>query len=182
MRRREFLLVRPARPIWGARGTRDQGPRKEQLMMKTLSTAMAGCALAMTLAGSAFAESRVGFSINIGNAPPPPVVIVQHAPRTMWLPEERVAVVTDRDFDYDMFQIGAFWYSYSDGWWYRSRTWRGPFVAIDYRDVPSGVRMVPQRPWKHYWKGMGAGYSRDYRGRPVYTGYDRRYRDRDGWR
>lgn len=141
--------------------------------MKKLSTVMAGCALVMSLAGSAYAQTGVRFNLSLGNAPPPPVVVVQHAPRTMWLPDSRVAVVVDRDFDTDMFQSGAFWYTYNDGWWYRSRSWRGPFIAIDYRDVPRGVQMVPARHWRHYPRGMAHGYYRD-RGRPSYVDYNRR--------
>jgi hypothetical protein len=147
--------------------------------MKKLSAAVAGCAFVTMVAGSAaLAETRLGVSINLGNAPPPPVVVVQRAPRTVWLPEERLYVVQDTDWDYDTFQVGSFWYSYDNGWWYRSRSWRGPYVAIDYRDVPVSVQRVPPGHWKHHWNGMAPGYSRDYRGRPVYVGDDRGYRGR----
>jgi hypothetical protein len=136
--------------------------------MKTLST-LAGCALATIVAGSAFAATDVHVNINLGHAPPPPVVVVQHAPRTIWVPESHVYVVNDRDFDDDYFQCGAFWYSYHNGWWYRARTWRGPFAVIDYREVPRSVTVVPQRHWRHYYNGTPAGYEarNHWRGEPT---------------
>jgi hypothetical protein len=123
--------------------------------MKTLNT-LAGCALAMVFAGSAFAATDLHVRINLGNAPPPPVVVVQHAPRMEWMPESRVYVVNDRDYDDDYFQCGAFWYSYHDGWWYRGRSWRGPFAVIDYRDVPQSIVVVPERHWRHHYDGPPA--------------------------
>ena len=127
--------------------------------MKTIST-VAGCALASLLAMNAYAATSVRFNINLGNAPPPPVVVVQHAPHTVWMPETRVYVSDDRDFDDDYFQCGAFWYSYHDGWWYRSRTWRGPFAVIDYREVPHSIAITPERRWKHHWNGLPPGQAR----------------------
>jgi hypothetical protein len=109
---------------------------------------LAGCALAMTVAGSAMAETSWNVNINLGNAPPPPVVVVQQPPTTVWLPDARVAVVRDPDFDYDCFQVGANWYVYRSNYWYRARSWRGPFVVIDERYVPHSVTMVPARHWR----------------------------------
>jgi hypothetical protein len=124
--------------------------------MKTIST-LAGCALVALFATSAFARTDVHVSINLGNAPPPPVVVVQHAPHTVWLPETRVYVSDDRDFDDDYFQCGAYWYSYHNGWWYRARTWRGPFAVIDAREVPYSIVVTPQRRWRHYPPGLIRG-------------------------
>src|SRR6185436_13062386 len=71
---------------------------------------LAGSAFALLLSLPAFAATDLHVSINLGNAPPPPVVVVQHRPHTVWLPEQRVYVVNDPDFDYDYFQVGAYWY------------------------------------------------------------------------
>lgn len=121
--------------------------------MKTMRI-MAGCAFAAFIALPVFAATDIHVNVNLGNAPPPPVIVVQHAPRTVWLPESRVYVVNDSDYDDDCFQVGAFWYVYRGNYWYRARTWRGPYAVIDTRYVPHSVMVVPARHWKHHpWGG-----------------------------
>ena len=87
---------------------------------------LAGGILSAVLSAPAFAATDVHVNINLGNAPPPPVVVVQHAPRTVWLPEQRVYVANDPDFDDDYFQCGMYWYVNRGNFWYRARSWRGP--------------------------------------------------------
>lgn len=130
--------------------------------MKTLST-LAGCALATLVATGAFAETDVHVNINLGNAPPPPVVVVRHEPRMVWLPELRVSVADDRDYGDDYFQCGSYWYSYHDGWWYRARSWRGPFSVIEYRYVPRSVISVPERHWRHHPRAAAVAHARRVR-------------------
>jgi hypothetical protein len=141
---------------------------------------LAGCAFAMCLALPALADTDFHVRVNLGNAPPPPRVYVQHAPRTEWLPQYQVSVVNDPDFDDDYFQAGGYWYVYRDNYWYRARSWRGPFVVIDERYVPRSIGMVPANHWRHSrWTG------------PYNAGYDNRYNRYDnrwdngrhrGWR
>ncbi|MEO5617322.1 MAG: hypothetical protein ABIS67_06095 [Candidatus Eisenbacteria bacterium] len=119
---------------------------------------LAGCAFATLLALPALAATNLNVSLNLSNAPPPPVVVVQHAPRTVWLPESRVYVVNDPDFDDDYFQVGGFWYVYSDNYWYRARTWRGPFSVIEHRYVPHSVMVVPAHHWKRHPHGGPPGH------------------------
>jgi hypothetical protein len=97
----------------------------------------------------ALAETNIGISVNIGDAPPPPVVVVREEPRTVYLRDEHVYVVQDDRWDDDCFRVGAFWYSWHSGYWYRARTWRGPFRVIEERYVPVAIHRVPDRCWKH---------------------------------
>ena len=117
--------------------------------MKKTSILM-GSAMAMLLAVPALAHTDVSVHVNIGKAPPPPVVVVQHPPRMVWLPETHVAVVQDEDFDNDTFQCGVYWYTYRDGWWYRARAWRGPYSYVETRYIPQSILVVPERHWRHY--------------------------------
>ena len=135
---------------------------------------LAGCALAMCLALPALADTDFHVRLNLGNAPPPPRVYVRHAPQTVWLPQYQVSVVNDPDFDDDYFQVGGYWYVYRDNYWYRARSWRGPFTVIDERYVPRSIAMVPANHWHHgRWTGpYNSGYER---------GYHRNY-NRGGWR
>jgi len=124
---------------------------------------LTGCAMAMFLATPALARTDVSVRVDIGRAPPPPVVVVQHAPQVVWLPETHVAVVQDEDFDNDTFECGVYWYTYRDGWWYRARTWRGPYAYVETRYVPQSVIVVPARHWRHYpYAGMPPGQWRKH--------------------
>lgn len=136
--------------------------------MKTLRI-LALSGLAAFCSMPAFAATDLRVSINLSNAPPPPVVVVQHAPRTVWLPESRVYVVDDSDFDDDYFQCGGYWYVYRSNYWYRARTWRGPYSVIEQRYVPHSVMVVPARHWKRHPHGGPPGHMKratyvDHRG------------------
>lgn len=142
---------------------------------------LAGCAFAAFIALPALAATDVHVSINLGNAPPPPVVVVQHAPRTVWLPESRVYVVNDDDFDDDYFQCGSYWYVLRGDYWYRARTWRGPYGVIEQRYVPHSIMVVPANHWKHHPHGGPPGQMKkrdivyvDHRGGQVERARDRR--------
>lgn len=128
---------------------------------------LAGGFLMAVLAVPAMANTDLHVSINLGNAPPPPVVVVQHAPRTEWLPEQRVYVANDPDFDDDYFQCGMFWYVNHGNYWYRARSWRGPYTVIETRYVPQSVMVVPARHWRHHPWGGPPGRAQYVERRPV---------------
>jgi hypothetical protein len=102
--------------------------------------------LALLLPAAAFAS--VGITVHIGDAPPPPVIVVREPPRVVYVPSARVYVVDDDAWAYDGFHVGSYWYVYEDGWWYRSRTWRGPYAVIETRYVPARIHDVPVRYWR----------------------------------
>ncbi len=89
-----------------------------------------------------FAQGAVGFSIFLSNAPPPPRVVFYHEPQFIMVPEDEVYVCDDPDVDYDVFRYGSFFYMYSDGYWYRSRNYGGPFMAIRIDYVPQPIFAV----------------------------------------
>jgi hypothetical protein len=97
---------------------------------------------------TASAGTSVGVSINIGDAPPPPVVVFHREPRVAIVPGSTVYVVND-DCDYDVFRYGVYWYVFNDGYWYRARTHRGPFGVVSARYVPTAIVNVPPRYWRH---------------------------------
>jgi hypothetical protein len=97
---------------------------------------------------TASAGSSVGVSINIGNAPPPPMVVFRHEPRVVVVPGSTVYVVDD-DCDYDVFRYGVYWYVFNDGYWYRARGHRGPYGVVSARYVPTAIVNVPPRYWRH---------------------------------
>lgn len=96
----------------------------------------------------AHAHSSVGINVVIGNAPPPPVVVFREEPRLVVVPNSTVYVV-DEPADYDVFRYGVFWYVFDDGYWYRARTYRGPFRVVNTRYVPTAISNVPSKWWRH---------------------------------
>jgi len=64
--------------------------------------------------------------------------------------------VRDADADCDVFRDGGFWYSYSNGYWYRARSYRGPFAFVDVRMVPRRIFAVPAERWRHYPGNLAA--------------------------
>ena len=139
---------------------------------------LAGSALALCLAIPAMARTDIHVSLDLGSAPPPPVVVVSRAPRTVWLPDYQAYVVQDRSYmnGEDAFRVGLYWYVYDDGYWYRARTWRGPFAVISDTYVPVTLARIPARHWRgERWMG------RDVRDASFFQTHDyRRWRANDG--
>ena len=106
--------------------------------------------LALVIAMPSTASATdVSWQLNISNAPPPPVVIVRQQPRTILVPSSTVYVVDDDRMDYDYFRYGVYWYVSNDGYWYRARSYRGPYRVVEVRYVPRAILNVPGRHWRH---------------------------------
>jgi hypothetical protein len=113
---------------------------------------------ALLLSGAP-ARAEVSIHVDISNAPPPPRVVFHRAPHVVYVPESRVYVVNERDYDYDTFHYGAYWYISNAGFWYRSRSYRGPFVVIREDRVPAAIWRVPPARWRHHPNRGGPGYA-----------------------
>ena len=106
--------------------------------------------VALTAAQTLHAEAQTwfGFQVGIsGGNPPPPPVVFRTEPRTIVVND--VYVVNDERCDDDVFRTNNVWWRLRGGYWYRSTSWVGPWVAVDVRRVPERVLVVPARHWKH---------------------------------
>lgn len=107
-------------------------------------------ALALTAVASAPAAfARTSISVSF-NAPPPPQVEFRTRPRWEMVPGTEVYRINDYDSGYDMFRYGGYVYVYNDGYWYRSSSYRGPFVAVREEYVPAQIYSVPRDSWHNY--------------------------------
>jgi len=70
-------------------------------------------------------------------------------PQMSVIPNSRVYYIRDRS-DYDMYRYGSTWYIADQGNWYRSDSWRGPFVAVSFNSVPHDITVVPA-DYRHSW-------------------------------
>jgi hypothetical protein len=96
------------------------------------------------------------------------------------VPDTRVYYV--RDYDYDVYRYGSYWYFIDDGRWFRARSYRGPFVYVHETSVPRAIVQVPVR-YRRHWGGppphaVARGYHRNHDERYVERRVERRDR---GW-
>ena len=127
--------------------------RRHALTWSLLST--------LTLSSASFAGTDVTLHATIGNAPPPPVIVYREEPRSILVPGTTVYVIEGNRHDYDAFRYGVYWYIWNDGYWYRSRNWRGPFAVTSVKYIPRAILNVPERHWKHP-HGMPPGQAKKY--------------------
>jgi YXWGXW repeat-containing protein len=103
--------------------------------------------LTMGMTAGALAHAQYG-------APAPPAVDFRYPPRWVSVPGTNVMVIRrDERPDYDMFNYAARYYIFDNGYWYRSNSWNGPFIAIEERSVPGPIHDVPQDEWRTYPSG-----------------------------
>jgi hypothetical protein len=153
-------------------------------MTKTISL----IATLLLLGFSSADASNVGVDLNvqIGNQPPPPVIIREREtppPRVIERYENQT-VYDDYDVDFiypnklgfyvgvgvpiDLFFINNLYFSYRNGSWYKAHNHRGPWVNVEYRHLPPGLRKHKLERIRYYRDHEYQVYNRDrdhYRGR-----------------
>ncbi|HXF59339.1 MAG TPA: hypothetical protein VN539_05915 [Candidatus Saccharimonadales bacterium] len=58
-----------------------------------------------------------------------------------------------RNYDYDVYRYGRYWYYNTDNRWYRSRSYRGPWIYVGYRSVPTQFSSIPVR-YRRHWRSF----------------------------
>lgn len=165
-------------------------------MKRVLLIAAALASLAMAAPSPSQAATSVGFSLRIGDPYRGASVRFRSGPDWVAVPRTRVHYVRDY-YDRDMYRYGGWIYLVDDGYWYRARSYRGPFIFVDFRSVPRDIRYIPAgyRRWdsrgyygftrdRYYYRhNRDWDRDRDYRVRDRYDRdgrYDRDRRVRDG--
>ena len=116
-------------------------------MHRAMTHLVPAAALALALMASP-AKAEVSADVNIHVGPrPAPVVVFDREPDVVLVPRSHVYAVSG--LDYDLYRFGAYWYMNDGGYWYRARSYRGPFASIEYRYVPRAVTVVPARYRRH---------------------------------
>jgi hypothetical protein len=124
-----------------------------------MKTIFAGLLLIAAFAVSGCAPMGMSASLQVRSAPPPPAFEFKSEPRFNYLSDLRISVIADDSFGYDMFSSGGSFYVYSGGYWYRSQSARGPFVAVEARRVPRQIFNVDdnQYRWRSHPEGWRPG-------------------------
>lgn len=160
-------------------------------MKRMLMIAAALASLAFVAAPSpSQAATSVGFSVRIGDPYRGAAIRFQSEPDYVIVPGTRIYYIEDY-YGRDIYRYGRWFYMVDeDGFWYRARSLRGPFFAIDvdilpdvFYDVPSGYYHYwsPARlSGSYYWRSGDRIYYRggnygNYRTRDRYYGGGDRY-------
>lgn len=138
----------------------------KRLLLAAAALATVGFA---ALPASSMAATSVGVSINIGDPYRGAALHFRSEPDVVLVPDTRVYYV--RNYDYDVYRYGSYWYFIDDGRWYRARTYRGPFVYIHETSVPRAIVTVPTH-YRRHWGGppphaVARGYHRNHNERYV---------------
>jgi hypothetical protein len=152
--------------------------------------AAALASLAFVSAPSSSQAASVGFSVRIGDPYRGAALHFRSEPDYVVVPGTQVYYVDDY-YDRDLYRYGSWYYMVDDGYWYRARSYRGPFIRIDYRSVPRQFAYVPTHYRRHwgststYFRYRGSDYGdrynqgdRYYQGDRSYQGRTYRTRDR----
>ena len=100
-------------------------------------------------AEASHARTPATIAVEVEQPPPAPVIALREVPRVTCIEGSGVCVVSDPRVDLDCFRYGVWWFAWHQGWWYRARSHRGPFVPIATRSVPRAIFTVPSECWKH---------------------------------
>src|SRR5436305_14260894 len=117
-----------------------------------------------------------------------PYTTLFRSPDLYWRDEPALAVVPGtniyyvRNYDYDVYRYGRYWYYNSDNRWYRSRSYEGPWIYVGYQSVPNQFSYIPMRYRRHWRDFRDDSYYQTERSydRGGYWRYHRhRHHDRD---
>lgn len=87
--------------------------------------------------------------------------------------------------DFDLYRLHGTWYLVDNGVWYRSTSWRGPFLSIRAASVPREVLTIPER-YRHEWSASASyesdrGWDRDRDNRVRYWNSGRTFTNEPRW-
>lgn len=149
-----------------------------------IQLAIAALFLAGSLAVGKPARADVDLRFDIGHAPRAGMFF-HSRPHHFYDRGSGVYVIDDPYLaDEDAFEYGGYYWVFNDGYWYRSSSWDGPFVAVSPRYVPTAIYDVPAYRWHHHPSYDSVHYYRAGRGDNWQNrGWrDTQYQRRDQWR
>jgi hypothetical protein len=134
----------------------------EDRVMKRWILALSAIAVAALGVVTVPAQAGTSVSIQVGDSYSGGSIVFRSEPDVVLVPATKVYYV--RDYDSDLYRYGRYWYFVEGGYWYRARSWRGPFVHVHVNSVPRSVRTVPVN-YRRNWNGppphaMARGYDK----------------------
>jgi hypothetical protein len=90
-----------------------------------------------------YAGVTVGISL-----PPPPNIVIGAAPRFIYAPD--LGFYVSVGIPSDIVYVGNRYYLYNNGYYYRSRYYNGPWVGVEPRWLPPGLRRHRYGDIRHF--------------------------------
>jgi hypothetical protein len=84
----------------------------------------------------------------------PPAIVGTERPRLVFVTGYRIYFAPD--LDVDLYFDRGVWFYFYDNVWYRSSDYRGPWTAVQVKQLPPGLRRVPPGYLKKTFKEMEA--------------------------
>jgi hypothetical protein len=119
-------------------------------MKRSLYALAAAAMLAATVTATANAATSVDLRVSVGDRYHGATLAFTNEPEVVLVPDTKVYYVQHEDCD--LYRYGRYWYFVEDGFWYRSTSWRGPFLHIRTATVPRSVVYVPVK-YRRHWRG-----------------------------
>jgi hypothetical protein len=115
-------------------------------------------------------QPQVGFGVGVSvNVPAPTIRFEAEPPLVIVSP----GVMVVEDSDSEIFFSNGFYWTWSGGVWYRTRSYRGGWVAVPARRVPYRIGHVRHGTYRHFRGG------RPYVRGSAHPGYRHSYRHED---
>jgi hypothetical protein len=124
--------------------------------MRKFFVATSLCILASSVAvgtPKASADVQINANIHSGNGS----IYFSNQPDVVVVPGTRVYYYEAPS--YDVFRYSNAWWVDRAGVWYRSSSYRGPFVQVSYQRVPHQVIVVPAE-YHHHDNGLHKGWAK----------------------
>lgn len=72
---------------------------------------------------------------------PPPVIVLPAPPRLVLIPE--IGIYYAPDIEVELYVRGGVWFYFYNGYWYKGRDHRGPWVHVPAHKLPRGFTKIP---------------------------------------
>ncbi len=118
-------------------------------------------------------QPQVSFGVDVNVEVPVPTVRFEVEPPLVVVAP---GVVVVQDYDREVFFADGYYWTASDGVWYRTRSYRGGWVATSSRRVPVRISRVRHGSYRHFRGGRRYDRPAQYRRRDqrdAYRGRDR---------
>ncbi len=100
--------------------------------------------------------------------PPPPAIVVPVPPRLVLIPE--IGIYYAPDIEVELYFRGGGWFYFHNGYWYKGRDHRGPWVYVpmkklprEFSKIPPGFRKVPPGQIRNHKKEERGKRGREFK-------------------
>jgi hypothetical protein len=83
----------------------------------------------------------------------PAPIIIAARPRMVFVTEFGVSFAPELEFE--LFEFEGVWYTYREDRWFRARAYDGPWVVVEHRHLPPGLRKLRPGQVREYYREHG---------------------------